>query len=74
MLHFHPTDPLIPPSVQGDHASGLLRVDLTSVGGEIDEYELTIADALRFSQRLRDSAMAMQEFLSGRRATSTPTP
>lgn len=66
MLRFHPTSPAIPAAVIGLHDKGLVQLDMTSVGGDVDEYELTVAEALRLSQRLRDAATAMQEFLAGR--------
>lgn len=66
MLHFHPLDQTDPIQVQGDHAKGVLRIDLTSISGEVDEYELTVEQARKFAQRLFDSASAMTTFLSTR--------
>lgn len=72
MLRFHPTTPAIPPTVLGLRDRGLLRVDMTSVGGDIDEYELTVQDALRLAQRLRDAAMSMHEFLTTKPKGTSP--
>lgn len=66
MLRYHPLDPSAPFAVQGNHAKGLLQVDFSSIGGDIDEYELSVEEARRFAQRLLDAASAMSTFLSTR--------
>ncbi|MBB5787506.1 hypothetical protein [Jiangella mangrovi] len=55
-----------PATVHGEHHTGLLRVRLAGDGGDVEEYALDVQQALHLSQRLRDAATAMQEFLSVR--------
>lgn len=55
-----------PATVHGEHHTGLLRVRLVGDGGDVEEYVLDVEQALHLSQRLRDAASAMQEFLSAR--------
>ncbi|TDD70403.1 hypothetical protein E1262_09135 [Jiangella aurantiaca] len=57
-------DPRLSATVHGEHHTGLLRVRLAGDGGDAAEYELDVEQALQLSQRLRDAAVAMQEFLS----------